>query len=207
MPVSHAIRKERRLKVFKQVIEHVLKENEVIKINDLYDTFKGDAFTNKSYFIRQITIMSEEDDRVHTKSAQRAGSYIAPINILFPEPEKKQPKKVKKKVTTEKKPKKSNKNKVHKSNVTLPSSEELFGDENINDDYIEERYFCDEEGIDYEGKQTDINIDEKWKKINKKLFHRVGYVDTIEAYEYTENDITEYLIVTSEKLKFHFVQE
>jgi hypothetical protein len=139
--------------------------------------------------------MSEEDDRVHTKSAQRAGSYIAPINILFSEPEKKL--------------KKSNKNKIHKSNVTLPSSEELFGNENINNDYTEERYFCNEEGIDYEGKQTDIDIDidKKWKKINKKLFHRVGYTDTIEAYEYTENDITEYLIITSEKLKFHFVQE
>jgi hypothetical protein len=195
MSISHAVRKERRLKVFKKVIEHVLKKNKVIKINDLYDTFKSDVFTNKSYFIRQITIMSEEDDRVHTKSAQRAGSYIAPINILFSEPEKKL--------------KKSNKNKIHKSNVTLPSSEELFGNENINNDYTEERYFCNEEGIDYEGKQTDIDIDidKKWKKINKKLFHRVGYTDTIEAYEYTENDITEYLIITSEKLKFHFVQE
>jgi hypothetical protein len=195
MSISHAVRKERRLKVFKKVIEHVLKKNKVIKINDLYDIFKSDVFTNKSYFIRQITIMSEEDDRVHTKSAQRAGSYIAPINILFSEPEKKL--------------KKSNKNKIHKSNVTLPSSEELFGNENINNDYTEERYFCNEEGIDYEGKQTDIDIDidKKWKKINKKLFHRVGYTDTIEAYEYTENDITEYLIITSEKLKFHFVQE
>ena len=198
MAISHAIRKENKEKVFQQVIEYVLKEKKIIKINDLYDSFKGDAFTNKSYFTRQITIMAEDDNRVHIKSAQRAGSYIAPVDVQFPTYEKKEKKKI---------INKNDKNGVFKSNINTPSSEELFNVP-VDNDFIEERYFCDEEGIDYEGKQKDIDIDKnKWKKINKKLFHRVGYVDTIEAYEYTENDITEYLIVTLENKKFHFVQE
>lgn len=85
MPKSHAERKQEKIDVFEKTVSHIMEIRKAVKVNDLFDDFHGDVFTNVPYFVRSFVLLAEKDERVHIKSAQRAGTWAAPVDVEFPE--------------------------------------------------------------------------------------------------------------------------
>lgn len=234
MSKSHSVRKKEKEEVFERTVKHILEIGKVVKVNDLYDEFHGDAFTNVPYFVRSFIILAENEPRIHIKSAQRAGTWAAPVDIEFPESTNKVTKKPKKKLTNTDhiKPQISDNINDHQVNeaevkesvpekdiqsvdmstdheklVQKPSSSELFGDDepDYSDEPEEDRFFTSD-GREFEGKMTTIKPDDNWYSINKRLLTKVGYTDVIELYAYDDDQTHEYLAVTSEGKTFHFIE-
>lgn len=190
MPVSHEERKQMKKTVYDNVVNHILEIKKAVKVNDLFDDFHGDVFTNIPYFVRSFVLLAEKDSRIHIKSAQRAGTWAAPVDIDFPELTNKVTKTKKKKKLTEtihlqenskqkesvdsvkkdsSEPLEAEKESCfvdmstdHEESVVKPSSNELFGDKEPDepDDWEEDRFFTDADGREFEGKMSDINPDD-----------------------------------------------
>ena len=231
MPISHAERKEMKTRVYNNVVNHILTIRKIVKVNDMFEQFRGDVFTNAPYFVRSFVIHAENDSRIHIKSAQRAGTLAAPIDIPFPELKKKsvnnkkqkkltadtvhvKDEKPKEKVSEVEKPEVKKEKPVvdmstdHEKNVPKPSKTELFGDKKPDEasDWEEDRFFTDNDDREYEGKLTDIEPDDNWYPINKRLLTQSGYTDVIELYSFDDDHTHEYLAITSEGKTFHFVK-
>jgi len=230
MPISHADRKQMKKDVYEHVVAHILICNKPMKINDLYEQFHEDVFKSIPYFVRTFVLLQEEDSRIHVKSAQRAGTWAAPIDIEFAETLKTQPKKKNNKKLTadtgyikedsekEKSSESTNEQSKekhphvdmttdHERDIPIPTSSEIFGDkESDNSEEWEEDRFFTNEDREYEGKLTDIEPDDKWYSINKRLLTKAGYTDVVELYKFDDDHTHEYLAITSEGKTFHFIE-
>jgi len=217
MPISHKERKKAKKNVYELTVDHILTIKEAVKINDLYEQFHKDVFTSVPYFVRSFVLFAEDDPRIHIKSAQRAGTWCAPVDIEFPELKKNPiptPKPKDKKLTnTDHIKQTSKKTSVnmsidHEKTVDVPTKQEIFEDDEADDpeDFEEDRFFTDEDGIEFEGKLTDIDIDDNWYSINKRKLTTKGYTDIVKLYKYDDDHTSEYIAVTSENKKFHFIK-
>lgn len=218
MAISHEVRRERKKVVYENIVQHIIQSKKVIKVNELFEEFHGNIFKDVPYFTRSFIILSKDDTRIHTKTAQRMGTLAAAIDIDFPEIKKKTNK------TKQDKPLKTDTTHVkkesdiktvpvvtsteHEKKVELPTSNELFGDETEDVvDTEDDRFFTDEDGIDFIGQQTDLTPNDNWYSINKRLLTKSGYTDVIKLYKFDADDILEYLAETSEGKMFHFTKD
>ena len=218
MAISHEVRRERKKVVYENVVKYILESKKVIKVNELFEEFHGNIFKDVPYFTRSFIILSKDDIRIHTKSAQRAGTLAAAIDIDFEIKKKtnktKQDKPLKTDTTHVKKESDIktvpvvNTSTEHEKKVELPTSNELFGDETEDVvDTEDDRFFTDGDGVDFTGEQTDLTPNDNWYSINKRLLTKSGYTDVINLYKFDADNVLEYLAETSEGKMFHFTKD
>ena len=227
-PVTHAERKQQKQDVYNSIADHILTVRRPLKINDLFDQFHSDIFSNVSYFVRSFVLLAEKDGRLHVKAAQRAGTWAAPRDVEFPSVVNKVTNKKKKLTTTnhlqnnkddepeqkasvpEKEEPTVDMSTNHEKSVPKPSTAELFGDDELDDtdEPEDDRFFTDEDGNEFEGKMTDIDPDnsEDWYRINKRLLTSKGYTDVSDLYKFDDDHTDEYVAVTIEGKVFHFTK-
>jgi hypothetical protein len=220
MAISHKQRAANKQIVYNNFSKYILSIGKVVKVNDYYDKFNDGTFTSVPYFVRSFSQLSENDPEIHTKSAQRAGTLAAPIDIEFPIPPKKSSTRSRKLTTTEHvkmKPVPIAAVKVTDTTVpvdhgidTVTVKVQSPGDsfDDSDDDWEEDRFFTDDDGIEFEGTVTSIKPAETndWYKINKRYLTSKGYSDVVELWKFDDDHTNEYVAITTEGKVFHFIK-